>query len=133
LLNINCIIFAEQLTNILTHKTCQIGKFCSTFANETGMKIINAAKLYEFVLEMPDAESAINRWVQIVNDSNWTNHHDLKRTFISADYVGNTRYVINIRGNNYRLVAVVVFFAGFVDVRFIGKHKDYDKIDCLKI
>lgn len=97
------------------------------------MKIINAAKLYEFAFEMPDAESAINRWVQIVTDSNWSNHHDLKSTFHSADYVGNSRYVFNLRGNHFRLVAVVVFFAGFIDVRFIGKHKDYDKIDCSKI
>lgn len=97
------------------------------------MKIINACKLYDFVIEMPDAESAINRWVNIVTDSNWSNHNDLKRTFLSVDYVGNSRYVFNIRGNNYRLVAVVVFFAGYVDVRFIGKHIDYDRIDCSKI
>jgi len=97
------------------------------------MKIINAAKLYEFVLEMPEAESVINRWVKIATDSSWMHHHDLKSTFRSADYVGNSRYVFNIGGNNYRLVAVVVFFAGYIDVRFIGKHKDYDRIDCSKI
>ena len=53
--------------------------------------------------------------------------------YASADYVGNNRYVFNIRGNKYRLVAVVVFFMGELNVRFVGTHKEYDKIDCKTI
>ncbi|WP_455783171.1 type II toxin-antitoxin system HigB family toxin, partial [Coprobacter fastidiosus] len=32
-----------------------------------------------------------------------------------------------------RLVAVVVFFMGELNVRFVGTHKEYDKIDCKTI
>ena len=49
--------------------------------------------------------------------------------FPSADYVKNGRYVFNIGGNNYRVVTVVIFIGGVVNVRFVGTHAEYDKID----
>ena len=60
-------------------------------------------------------------------------HNDLKSDFPSADYVGNGRYAFNIRGNNYRLVAVIIFVGGILKIRFIGTHTEYDKIDCKSI
>ena len=40
--------------------------------------------------------------------------------------------VFNIKGNNYRTVVLVVFFAGTVAIRFIGTHGEYDKIKDIK-
>ncbi len=57
---------------------------------------------------------------------------DLKADFPSADFVGNNRYVFNIKGNNYRTVVLVVFFAGTVAIRFVGTHGEYDKIKDIK-
>lgn len=47
--------------------------------------------------------------------------------------MGNNRYVFNIKGNKYRLIVLVVFFAGNIDIRFAGTHSDYDAIDVNKI
>jgi mRNA interferase HigB len=41
--------------------------------------------------------------------------------------------VFNIMGNHFRLVVVIKFTIGFVYVRFIGTHTEYDKIDCRTI
>ncbi|MBQ2209619.1 MAG: type II toxin-antitoxin system HigB family toxin [Acetobacter sp.] len=41
-------------------------------------------------------------------------------------------FVFNIKGNNYRTVVLVVFFAGTVAIRFIGTHYEYDKIKDIK-
>lgn len=57
----------------------------------------------------------------------------MKRTFNSVDSVGNQHYVFNIKGNSYRLVAVVKFTIKTVFIRFIGTHSEYDKIDCATI
>jgi len=57
----------------------------------------------------------------------------VKETFTSADYVGNNRFVFNIKGNNYRLIAIIIFASQKVYIRFIGTHKDYDKIDASNI
>jgi mRNA interferase HigB len=40
--------------------------------------------------------------------------------------------VFNIKGNNYRTVVLIVFFAGTAAIRFIGTHKKYDKIKDIK-
>lgn len=54
----------------------------------------------------------------------------VKQTFNSVDYVGNDRFVFNIKGNDYRLVAIILFAAKKVFIRWIGTHKEYDNKDC---
>lgn len=51
----------------------------------------------------------------------------------TVDYVGNDRYVFNIHGNQFRLVVLILMVRQKVYVRWVGRHKDYDKIDCSTI
>lgn len=81
-----------------------------------------------FYTQHSDAKTALEDWYSKVTNADWNNFSDIKNTFNSADIVGNKRYVFNIKGNNYRLVAIVLFVAKHVYVRFIGSHSDYDKI-----
>ena len=37
--------------------------------------------------------------------------------------------VFNIKGNDFRLVAVVQYEAGVMMIRFFGSHEDYDKVN----
>ena len=76
------------------------------------MKILFPEKIEEFERNHPDAREALERWSSILINAKWKHHAELKQDFPSADYVGNNRYVFNIRGNNYRTVVMVVFFAG---------------------
>ena len=96
------------------------------------MKIIYPEKIVEYADKHIDAKPALERWSAMVKAAKWKHHADLKLDFPSADYVGNNRYVFNIKGNNYRLVVLIVFFAGTVAIRFIGTHKEYDKIKEIK-
>lgn len=63
----------------------------------------------------------------------FTNFADMRADFGSVDFVGNQHYVFNIGGNKYRLVVVVKFVMGYVFIRWVGSHSDYDKIDCSMI
>jgi mRNA interferase HigB len=56
-----------------------------------------------------------------------------KKDFPSVDYVGNDRYVFNIKGNKYRLIAMIFFDIRTVFIRYIGTHGEYDEIDCTTI
>lgn len=96
------------------------------------MKLLKYKLLKDFYKKHPDAESPLNRWAEYVESCDWKTHADLKDAFPSADYVGNDRYVFNISGNKYRLVTVVVFFNGMLQVRFVGTHAEYDKIKNIK-
>ena len=97
------------------------------------MRIFTEQALREYAEEHPDSKVALQEWVTIVKKSEWACFADIKKTFNSADSVGNQHYVFNVKGNNYRLVVVVKFTVKFVYIRFIGTHKEYDKIDCKTI
>jgi len=97
------------------------------------MRIFNRTLLDKFVDKHADAESALQRWISIAEEAKWESHNELKMDFPSADYVGKERYIFNIQGNNYRLVAIVLFIERYVRIRFIGTHAEYDKINCKTI
>ena len=93
------------------------------------MRIISYKAISDFCASHKDAETAFQDWYYKTIKADWTSYADIKRTFNSVDAVGNKRFVFNIKGNDYRLVAIVLFNIKMVYVRFIGNHKDYDKID----
>jgi len=97
------------------------------------MRIFTEQTLKEFIQKRPDAQVALQDWVAKVKKSEWKGFADIKQTFRGADYVGNQRYVFNIKGNAYRLVALVKFTIGYVYIRFVGTHDQYNKIDCSNI
>lgn len=96
------------------------------------MRIIYPERIEEFAKTHSDARPALERWSAVLKAATWKHHSDLKQNFPSADYVGNNRYVFNIKGNNYRIVVMIVFFAGTAAIRFVGTHKEYDKIKDIK-
>jgi mRNA interferase HigB len=97
------------------------------------MIVANKTLLNDFVQTHAQSAKPLNRWLAQVEAAEWSNHTELKQMFPSADYVKNGRYVFNIAGNNYRIVAVVIFVGGVMNIRFVGTHSEYDKIDCATI
>lgn len=97
------------------------------------MVIITKSKLSEKATEFPDLRDSIDEWYRKTRDADWSNFQDVKQTFNSVDYVGNNRFVFNIKGNQYRLVAIIHFNKRTIYIRFLDKHKEYDNIDCSSI
>ena len=97
------------------------------------MRIFTEKTLKDFIAGHPDAKVALQEWVSIVKQSEWTCFADVRKTFRSADAVGNQHYVFNIKGNHYRLVVVIKFTIRFVYIRFVGSHEEYMKVDCVNI
>ena len=96
------------------------------------MRIVTYKRIKEFSEKYADAENPLNFWYHTVISKEWDSFNDVKLTFNSVDYVGNHRYVFNIKGNTYRLVAIISFNSKKVYIRFIGTHSEYDKINDIK-
>ena len=92
------------------------------------MVIISKSKLVAFYETEPLAKEAVLKWYHITESCDWGSLSDIKQTFNSVDGIGNDRYVFNIGGNKYRLVAMVHFSTRTLYIRFIGTHKQYDQI-----
>lgn len=92
------------------------------------MVILSKAILQAFIQQHPDVENALEKWYRETKAANWKNFSELKKTFNTVDSVGNDRYVFDIKGNQYRLVALILFKVRTVFILFAGTHQEYDKI-----
>jgi mRNA interferase HigB len=73
--------------------------------------------------------AALTAWFHEVRRARWRSPADLKRHYRSASLIANDRVVFNIKGNAYRLIAAVDFAHGIVWIKWLGTHRDYDRID----
>ena len=95
------------------------------------MRIVTFRTIQEFAKLHPDSDTPLRNWYKMTKEGVWNCFADVRQTFGSADSIGNNRFVFNIKGNNYRLVAIVIFASKKVYIRFIGTHDEYNKIkDC---
>jgi mRNA interferase HigB len=92
------------------------------------MHVISFKKLREYFEKETNSKVALQDWFKRAKKAEWDNYSDLKNTFNSADNVGNNRYVFNIKGNHYRVVAIVRFSIKRVFIRWVGNHSEYNRI-----
>ncbi|MBS1578855.1 MAG: type II toxin-antitoxin system HigB family toxin [Bacteroidetes bacterium] len=92
------------------------------------MVIVTKTRLNEYSRKHSVAAESLNYWYNVVHKANWKSFADVLNDFNSVDKVGNDRFVFNIKGNGFRLVAMIHFDIRTVCVRFIGTHAEYDKI-----
>ncbi|MBX3164672.1 MAG: type II toxin-antitoxin system HigB family toxin [Bacteroidetes bacterium] len=92
------------------------------------MVIITKTKLNEFGAKHPTSAEALNNWYSIVSAAKWKNIAQVRNDFSFVDYVGNDRFVFNIKGNEFRLIVMIHFDIRTVYIRFVGTHAEYDKI-----
>lgn len=103
------------------------------------MRIIARRTLREFVdslaghKDQPAVKAALDAWFYEARKARWKNAADIKRSYASASIVTAERVVFNIKGNAYRLVAAIDFEKGIVWIKWIGTHKDYDRISVTEV
>ncbi len=85
--------------------------------------------LHQFWSIHPGSRTNLEAWYHEAKAANWTSSADIKAYYRSASIVGNCRVVFNICGNKYRLVIQINYAVRLIYIRFIGTHKEYDKID----
>lgn len=95
------------------------------------MRIISKKRLKDFY-ENPsysDSRSALESWHKEVSKFDWNNPNEIKLMYRSASIIGDEKVVFNIAGNKYRLTVKINYYAKIVFIKFIGTHKQYDKVN----
>lgn len=103
------------------------------------MRIIARRTLRDFVdslaghSDQPAVKAALYAWFDEVRKARWSTPADVKRAYATASIVSAERIVFNIKGNDYRLVIAIDFQKSIVWIKWIGSHRDYDRIDVREV
>ena len=92
------------------------------------MRIIAKKNIVEFYTQHSEAKFPLEDWYRKTIVAEWSCFADIKKDFNSVDAVGNGRFVFNIKGNHFRIVVHILFVPKIIYIRFIGIHKEYDRI-----
>jgi len=97
------------------------------------MRIIALRVLREFWIRHPDAEIPLRSWFAATRRARWNSPAEVKAAYRNASFIANNRIVFNLKGNDYRLVVAVHYNRGMMFIRFVGTHREYDRIDATKV
>ena len=93
------------------------------------MRIISIKTLKDYWQKEPAAKGELEAWHAEVKHAEWKTPTDVKAKYRNASVLKRGRVVFNICGNKYRLVVWINYKFAIVYIRFIGTHKEYNKID----
>jgi mRNA interferase HigB len=100
------------------------------------VRIIALSTLRAFLGRSPsyaDAREPMMAWYRQVIQADWASPAELKEAIRSASILKDGRAVFNIAGNKYRIVVWINYPYRVVYVRFVGTHRQYDRIDAQTI
>lgn len=93
------------------------------------MIIVYQERLNEFGEKHADARKSLAIWKSDVQDANWKSKQDVLHDFPRAKMIADNRARFEILHNAYRLIIKIRYDVGIVQVRFIGTHNQYDRIN----
>lgn len=92
------------------------------------MRVISKRALVAFWGKNPQAKDPLMAWFDSISSREWKNINELRQCYHTIDYVGNNRFVFDILRDRFRLIAKIDFNCQLAFVRFVGTHKEYDRI-----
>lgn len=86
----------------------------------------------KFVRKHRDAQGGLAEWTRAVERADWGSIDDVRRLYPATDggvrtNRGKLVTVFNVKGNEYRLIADIVYPARIVTVLELMSHADYSK------
>lgn len=91
------------------------------------MKLHGKNKTDAFKAKYVDARSNVEAWEAEVEAAVWRTPHEMKQRYPSADPVGKMNTIFNIKGNKYRLWALINYEKQMILVKEVGTHVEYEK------
>ncbi|MEO8822378.1 MAG: type II toxin-antitoxin system HigB family toxin [Ginsengibacter sp.] len=93
------------------------------------MIIIFTEKIINFGKKHANSRKSVAVWKLVVEKVIWKKKQDVLLDFPKAKMIKNNRARFEIVQNNYRLITYIDYVDEIVEIRFIGTHNEYNKID----
>ena len=94
------------------------------------MNIIAFRTIREFYEKHPSTKNRLRTWYTIALAQHWTKPQEAVDTFRSesVDILKNNRLCIDVKGNHIRIILSMNYQKNTAFIKWIGWHKDYDKL-----
>jgi len=93
------------------------------------MLIVYLKKLNDFGKTHANARKSLAVWKLVVEQADWKNKQHVLKDFPKAKMIQNNRARFEIVHNTFRLIAHIYYGDQIVEIRFIGTHTEYDRIN----
>ena len=92
------------------------------------MVVMHRKTIRDYVAANAQAAAGLREWYQIAGAADWVSFAALRNDMPATDLIGGDRFVFNIKGNHYRLLAAVMFKTRTILIRGIFTHAEYSKL-----
>lgn len=93
------------------------------------MNVYNFSSLTAFYDRHPDCKQTLQKWYHDVLSKQWKKPADITKVYNTSRTIKNNRAIFKINENDYRLIVEINYNKGWVFIKFIGTHAEYDKIN----
>jgi len=93
------------------------------------MKIIYIERVDDFARKHANARRSLAAWKSATLKAEWKTKQQVLSDFPRAKIISSDRARFEIAHNIYCLIAQIIYELGSVEVRFIGTHNEYNRID----
>ena len=93
------------------------------------MTIISLDRIVDFAKKHADARKSLITWKSTVEKAVWKKKQDVLIDFPKVKMIADNRARFEIVYNNYRMIIKINYDAQTTQVRFIGTHNEYDRIN----
>ena len=76
--------------------------------------------------QQEEAEAPLMEWYKVTSKADWRHFAEVRTTFRTADPYCDCA-IFDIKGNNYRLITIILYPVRHVYVRSVLTHSEYDK------
>jgi mRNA interferase HigB len=90
------------------------------------LRVVNTGVIDKAIKTRAELSGPLAAWLKIAKEEAWAGLNDIRKTWPKTDAV-DERYIFNIKGNNYRLIATINFRSQTLFVEHVLTHAEYDK------
>jgi len=92
------------------------------------MKVFSKKTLEDYYKKSNQSKKSLDTWYQEALNAEWKIPQNIKDRYPAASFLHDNLVVFNIKGNDYRLVTRIDYKKKRIFVKWIGTHKEYDKM-----
>lgn len=97
------------------------------------MRIIARSTLVSYAARHPLTKASLDHWELVTRAASWKSTAEIQATFSTAKVLNRERVRFEVAGGSHRLIVAFRFDLQIAFVKFIGTHKEYDRVDALTV